>query len=101
MKKIITREEKLKLISDFKQSGLTTTAFAKEQELNLATFRSWLYKKSVQEEQTKVHRFIEIQNTVRTTSSSIRILKNGIEIIIPLNLGIVDLQNILQAVHSL
>ena len=100
MKKIITREEKLKLISDFKQSGLTTTAFAKEQELNLATFRSWLYKKSVQEEQTKVHRFIEIQNTVRT-GSSIRILKNGIEIIIPLNLGIVDLQNILQAVHSL
>ena len=101
MKKIITREEKLKLISDFKQSGLTTTAFAKEQELNLATFRSWLYnKKSVQEEQTKVHRFIEIQNTVRT-GSSIRILKAGIEIIIPLNLGIVDLQNILQAVHSL
>lgn len=100
MKKIITREEKLKLISDFKQSGLTTTAFAKEQELNLATFRSWLYKKSVQEEQTKVHRFIEIQNTVRT-GSSIRILKAGMEIIIPVNIGIMDLQNILQAVHSL
>lgn len=99
MKKIITREEKLKLISDFKQSGLTTTAFAKEQELNPATFRSWLYKKSVQEEQTKVHRFIEIQNTVRT-GSSIRILKAGMEIIIPVNIGIVDLQNILQAVHS-
>ena len=100
MKKIITREEKLKLISDFKQSGLTTTAFAKEQELNLATFRSWLYKKSVQEEQTKVHRFIEIQNTVRT-GSSIRILKAGMEIIIPVNIGIMDFQNILQAVHSL
>ena len=99
MKKIITREEKLKLISDFKQSGLTTTAFAKEQELNLATFRSWLYKKSVQEEQTKVHRFIEIQNTVRT-GSSIRILKAGMEIIIPVNIGIMDFQNILQAVHS-
>ena len=100
MKKIITREEKLKLISDFKQSGLTTTAFAKEQELNLATFRSWLYKKSVQEEQTKVHRFIEIQNTVRT-GSSIRILKAGMEIIIPVNISIMDFQNILQAVHSL
>ena len=99
MKKIITREEKLKLISDFKQSGLTTTAFAKEQELNLATFRSWLYKKSVQEEQTKVHRFIEIQNTVRT-GSSIKILKAGMEIIIPVNIGIMDFQNILQAVHS-
>ena len=101
MKKIITREEKLKLISDFKQSGLTTTAFAKEQELNPATFRSWLYKKSVKEEQTKVHRFIEVHNTARTTGSSIRILKDGIEIIIPVNPGIVDLQNILQAVHSL
>lgn len=77
MKKIITREEKSKLISDFKQSGLTTTAFAKEQDLNLATYRSWLYKKSVQEEQTKVHRFIESQSTVQTTGSSIKILKAG------------------------
>lgn len=45
MQQTRTKEEKQKLIQLYKQSGMSVRAFAEEFNLNLATFRSWLYKK--------------------------------------------------------
>ena len=42
-----SKEEKEELIQLYKQSGIRGRAFAEEFELNLGTFRSWLYKKPV------------------------------------------------------
>ncbi len=40
-----TNEEKEELVQLYKQSGMSARAFAKEFEINLGTFRNWLYKK--------------------------------------------------------
>lgn len=39
-----TKEEKQELVELYKQSGMSVRAFAEEFNLNLATFRNWLYK---------------------------------------------------------
>ena len=39
-----TKEEKEELVQLYKQSGMTVSAFSEEFEINLGTFRSWLYK---------------------------------------------------------
>ncbi len=43
-----TKEEKQELVELYKQSGLSVRAFAEEFNLNLATFRNWLYKKQAE-----------------------------------------------------
>ena len=45
MQQTRTKEEKQELIQLYKQSGMAVRAFAEEFNLNLATFRNWLYKK--------------------------------------------------------
>jgi transposase-like protein len=40
-----TKEEKQELVELYKQSGMSVRAFAEKFNLNLATFRNWLYKK--------------------------------------------------------
>ena len=40
-----TKEEKEELVQLYKQSGMSVRAFAQELDINLATFRKWLYKK--------------------------------------------------------
>ena len=45
MQQARTKEEKQELIQLYKQSGMSIRAFAEEFNLNLATFRNWLYKK--------------------------------------------------------
>ena len=45
MQQTRTKEEKQELIQLYKQSGMSVRAFAEEFNLNLATFRNWLYKK--------------------------------------------------------
>ncbi len=40
-----TKEEKQELVELYEQSGMSVRAFAEEFNLNLATFRNWLYKK--------------------------------------------------------
>ena len=44
MQQARTKEEKQELIQLYKQSGMSVRAFAEEFNLNLATFRNWLYK---------------------------------------------------------
>ena len=96
-----TKEEKDELVQLYKQSGMTVRAFAEEFEINLGTFRSWLYKKQpkqnaaddgcnlVEVEAAKVRQCRDSQN--------IRIQKNGMEIYIPVNLGVPVLEKILGA----
>ena len=45
MQQTRTKEEKQELIQLYKQSGMSVRAFAEAFNLNLATFRNWLYKK--------------------------------------------------------
>ena len=40
-----TKEEKEELVQLYKQSSMSVRAFAQEFDINLATFRNWLYKK--------------------------------------------------------
>ena len=60
-----------------------------------------VYPGAAAEEESKAVKRNDLLRKREDLQSSIRILKDGIEIIIPVNPGIVDLQNILQAVHSL
>ena len=100
-----TKEEKEELVQLYKQSGMSVRAFAQEFDLNLATFRNWLYKKTpenkpaddncsfVEVEVSKVKQYRDNQN--------IRIQKNGMEIFIPANLGIPVLEKILGALKAI
>ena len=100
-----TKEEKEELVQLYKQSGMTVRAFAQEFDLNLATFRNWLYKKSPK--QTAADdgcNFVEVEAAkVRQCrhSQNIRIQKNGMEIFIPVSLGIQALEKILGALKAI
>ena len=105
MKQTIAREEKERLIAAFKQSGLTTTAFAKKHGLNLGTFRKWLYKKPAKEVPAEDNYcLVEIETAkVRQCrdSQNIRILKDGMDILLPVNLEFPVLEKILGALKAI
>ena len=100
-----TKEEKEELVQLYKQSGMSVRAFAQEFDINLATFRNWLYKKQpvpaaedngcnlVEVEAAKVKQCRDSQN--------IRVHKNGMEIFIPVNLGVPVLEKILGALKAI
>ena len=100
-----TKEEKEELVQLYKQSGMTVRAFAEEFEINLGTFRSWLYKK--QPKQTAADEgcnLVEVEAAkVRQCQDShdIRIHKNGMEIFIPVNIGLPVLEKILGALKAI
>ena len=100
-----TKEEKEELVQLYKQSGMTVRAFAEEFELNLGTFRSWLYKKQPSHRPADDNcSFVELEaSKVRQSrdSQNIRIQKNGIEIFIPVNLGVPVLEKILGALKAI
>ena len=99
-----TKEEKEELVQLYKQSGMSTRAFAEEFELNLGTFRSWLYKKPVKNRAADDNcSFVELEAVkVRQSSDSqnIRIKKEGMEIYIPVNLGFSFFEKILGALKT-
>ena len=95
MQKQYTTEEKQNLVAMFKNGSQTITAFAQANGINPLTFRSWLYVK------TETTGFVKIKTPVRITEKNIKIQKDGIEIQLPVNTEFHELQNILQAVHSL
>ena len=101
MRRQYTTEEKQNLVAMFRNGSQTTTAFAKAYGINPVTFRSWLYVKSRQVVKTETTGFVEIKTPVRVAENIIKIRKDGIEILIPVNTGLHEIQNILQAVHSL
>ena len=84
---------------------MSVRAFAQEFDINLATFRNWLYKKQaapaaaddgcnlVEVEAAKVRQCRDSQN--------IRIHKNGMEIFIPVNLGVPVLEKILGGTRTI
>ena len=94
MQKQYTTEEKQNLVAMFKNET-QTSAFAQANGINPLTFRSWLYVK------TETTGFVKIKTPVRITEKNIKIQKDGIEILLPVNTEFHELQNILQAVHSL
>ena len=100
-----TKEEKEELVQLYKQSGMSVRAFAQEFDINLATFRNWLYKK--QPEQGAADdgcNLVEVEAAkVRQcrNSQNIRIHKNGMEIFIPVNLGVPVLEKILGGTRTI
>ena len=99
-----TKEEKQELLQLYRQSGMSVRAFAEEFELNLGTFRNWLYKKPaknipaddgcslVEVEALKVKQCMDSQN--------IRIRKNGTEILILISIGLPVIEKILGALTA-
>ena len=100
MRKQYTTEEKQNLVAMFKNGSQTITAFAQVNGINSVTFKSWLYVKSRQVVKKENTGFVEIKTPVRIAEKNIKIQKDGIEILLPVNTGFHELQNILQAVHS-
>ena len=100
-----TKEEKQELIQLYKQSGMSLRAFAEEFNLNLATFRNWLYKKQPEPKPADDDlSFVEVKATQEIKFSGrqdIRIQKNGIKISIPVNAGLPVLERILGAVSAI
>ena len=92
MQQTRTKEEKQELIQLYKQSGMSVRAFAEEFNLNLATFRNWLYKKQPEPKPADDNlNFVEVKATQEIKFSGrqdIRIQKNGIEISIPADAGL-------------
>ena len=100
-----TKEEKQELVELYKQSGMSVRAFAEEFNLNLATFRNWLYKKQPETKPEDDNlNFVEVKATEEIKVNGrqeIRIQKNGIEISIPVNAGLPVLEKILGAVSAI
>ena len=99
-----TKEEKEELVQLYKQSGMSVRAFAEEFDLNLATFRNWIYKKHTEKAADDNCSFVEVEaSKVRQSraSQNIRIQKNGMEIFIPVNLGVSVLEKILGALKAI
>ena len=100
-----TKEEKEELVQLYKQSGMTVRAFAEEFDLNLATFRNWIYKKHPEKATADDGcNLVEVQAAkVRQCrdSQNIRIQKNGMEIFIPVNIGLPVLEKILGALKAI
>ena len=100
-----TKEEKDELVQLYKQSGMTVRAFAEEFEINLGTFRSWLYKKQPKQNAADDGcNLVEVEAAkVRQCrdSQDIKIQKNGMEIFIPVNLGVPVLEKILGALKAI
>ena len=105
MQQTRTKEEKQEMIQLYKQSGMSVRAFAEEFNLNLATFRNWLYKKQPEPKPADDNlNFVEVKATQEIKFSGrqdIRIQKNGIEISIPVNAGLPVLERILGAVSAI
>ena len=100
-----TKEEKEELVQLYKQSGMSVRAFAEEFDLNLATFRNWLYKKIPENKPAYDNcSFVEVEAAKVQQcrdSQNIRIQKNGMEIFIPVNLGGSVLEKILGALKTI
>ena len=101
MRKQYTIEEKQNLVAMFKNGTQTITAFAQANGINPVTFRSWLYVKRRQVVKTETTGFVEITTPAKVAEKNIKIQKDGIETLLPINTEFHELQNILQAVHSL
>ena len=105
MQQTRTKEDKQELIQLYKQSGMSVRAFAEEFNLNLATFRNWLYKKQLEAKPADDNlNFVEVKATQEIKFSGrqdILIQKNGIEISIPVNAGLPVLERILGAVSAI
>lgn len=64
MQQTRTKEEKQELIQLYKQSGMSVRAFAEDFNLNLATFRNWLYNKQLETKSADDNlNFIEVKAT--------------------------------------
>ena len=100
-----TKEEREELVQLYKQSGMSVRAFAEEFDLNLATFRNWLYKKPAKQENADDgYNLVEVDTAkVRQCrdSQNIRIQKNGMEIYIPVDIGLAVLEKILGALKAI
>ena len=77
-----SKEQKAKWLEEWKRSGISVGAFAKEKSLNYETFRRWAKSKP----KTKSG-FVEVKPQAMPHAPEILIEKGDLKIHIPLNLG--------------
>lgn len=84
---------------------MSARAFSDEFQINLGTFRNWLYKKTPENKPADDNcSFVEVEASKVKQSrhnQDIRIQKNGMEIFIPANLGVPVLEKILGALKAI
>lgn len=79
MKETENREKMLSLVSEYETSGLTQSEFANEREINVHTFKYWLYKSRHKENDSKG--FIQL-DPLPGHQICLR-YPNGIEMLVP------------------
>ena len=94
-----SKEEKTMWLEDWKQSGKSAWAYAKENGLAQRTFVKWTKAKTASKQ-----RFVEIPTqSIPSPQNSLEILieKGDVKIHIPLGLGNEQLRTIIESVGSL
>ena len=101
MKALLSKQEKERLLEQYEQSGKTHARFAEENELNAKTFSKWIYEWHRQQKTAGELKFVEIKTTSLKAASEIKILKSGMEVMIPANLDIIQMRNILAVLAAI
>lgn len=105
MKTRKTNEEKSKLITDYKDSGLSMTKWCKANNISASTLSNWLRdKEHSNAESKKKIKFIEmpfIPEPVPEISSVITVEYKSFKIVVPTNADCKSLENILKVVTQL
>ena len=95
-----SEEERAMWLEDWKQSGKSAWAYAKENDLNLQTFKSWIKAKT-----ESPHYFVEIpapvsQPAVYMPVHEIRIEKGDVTIRVPLSIGSGELRALMEGLGT-
>jgi len=97
-----SEEEKTMWLEDWRNSGKSTWAYAKENGLNLQTLKKWVKAGT----ETK-HRFVEVQSQIIKTQANatqpvpeILIEKGDVKIHIPLFIGCSELRAVMEGLGA-
>jgi len=93
---IYSKEEKAKRLEEWKQSGKSAWAFAKENGLNSQTFKKW-----TKEEENAKHNFVEIPQKLIKSQLHMReivIEKGDVKVHLPLDLSSTELRKVMEGI---
>jgi len=88
-----SKEEKARLLEDWRQSGKKAWTYAKEKGLIPQTFCSWVKRETKQE-----HGFVEIRQQTIQPTSGILVEKGDVKIYIPLGMSTGELYTIMKGI---
>jgi len=92
-----SKEEKLKLIEEFRQSGKKQTQFSREHNICHTTFSNWLKKYNKRDDES----FVEVKIPKTIQESYVIIKRNGFEIQVNETTSVQSLITVLKALAAL